>query len=413
MRVPVVSAYAPVLRTPGALRFSAAGFVARMPISMLALGIVLLISRQTGSYGLAGAVSAAATLASSVAAPLQARLSDRYGQARVLRPLVAAHAASLATFLFSARMGAGAWLLLLTAAAAGATLPQIGALVRARWAALYTGTPRLHIAYALESVLDEGIFVLGPVVVTVLATQVDPLAGLAVALLLSVVGGLALAAQRGTEPPPQLTWHLGRGAALPVAFLAPVGVVFAAMGSVFGTLEVAVVAVCDAADARALAGPLLAVVAVGSLLAGLVYGSVEWRSPAPRRFLLGQAALAASVAPLPFAAFPWGLAAAALLSGLAIAPTLVTGFALVESQVPPGRLTEALAWTTTALGGGVALGAGLSGWVIDAAGAPAGFFVALGSGVVATVLASVVVLRSPRRAPARATTGSGVAGGGP
>ena len=41
--VPLIEPYARILRHPGAARFSAAAFVARLPISMVGLGIVLLI----------------------------------------------------------------------------------------------------------------------------------------------------------------------------------------------------------------------------------------------------------------------------------------------------------------------------------------------------------------------------------
>ena len=60
------------------------GLVARLPISMVGLGIVLMVSAATGSYGIAGAVSAAFMIANAGFAILQGRLLDRLGQRRVL-----------------------------------------------------------------------------------------------------------------------------------------------------------------------------------------------------------------------------------------------------------------------------------------------------------------------------------------
>src|ERR1700751_3389518 len=81
--------YAEIFRIRHAWRFSVAGIIGRMPMSMAGLGIVLLISASTGRYGVAGSVSAASALGMAACAPQIARLADRYGQGRVLPPVVA------------------------------------------------------------------------------------------------------------------------------------------------------------------------------------------------------------------------------------------------------------------------------------------------------------------------------------
>ena len=88
-RAPVLRPYRDLLVTPGGLRFSSAAFIARMPISMIGLGIVLLVVAKTDSYGRAGALSAAFALVNAGAAPVIARLVDRFGQRRVLLRAVA------------------------------------------------------------------------------------------------------------------------------------------------------------------------------------------------------------------------------------------------------------------------------------------------------------------------------------
>lgn len=392
----MLAPYLAVLRTPGALAFSAAAFVGRLPISMVGLGMVLLVSARTGSYGLAGAVSAVYLLVNSVAAPLQARFADRHGQAALLWPAVTAQAVGIALFLAAAREDPTLWQLYAAAALVGASLPQIGSLVRARWAALHTGTALLHTAYALESVLDELIFVLGPVVVTLLATQVHPYAGLGTTLLLTVGGGVALALLRGTEPPRGLG-RAGPRPPMPVGELAGLVLGFTVLGAVFGAIDVAVVAAADAAGRRPAAGAVLASFAAGSLVAGVVWGSVHWRSAIRTRLVLTHTALAVAVVPLPLLDGLAALAAFATLAGLTISPTLITGFSLIEEVVPAARLTEGLAWVSTALGVGVAVGATLSGRVADASGAGAAFWVPVVAAALAVVPAAAAAALRRRR----------------
>src|SRR5215218_6732397 len=173
-----------------------AGFVARLSISMRALGAVLMVSQLTGSYGLAGAVAAAALLGEAVAAPRLGRLVDRYGQRRALLVGLAVHSAGTLALVISAQVAAPSWVLLATAALSGAAALQVGSLVRARWSALVGGSPALEPAFALESTLDELIFVLGPALVTALALGVAPSAGLLGACSLTTVCSHALALKR-------------------------------------------------------------------------------------------------------------------------------------------------------------------------------------------------------------------------
>jgi predicted MFS family arabinose efflux permease len=278
-------------------------------------------------------------------------------------------------------------------------------MVRARWSALPPERVRLHTAYSLEAVNDEVVFVLGPVLVTTLATLVDRSAGLALAATLALGGGLALAAQRGTQPPvtPRGSRAVGAAAArprLPMGTVGPVVLVFVCLGALFGAMEVTTVGFADEHGSPALAGPLLAVFATGSLLSGLVYGTLRLRSDPDRRYLLGVAALTVALAPLPFVRSPWVLGVVVLAAGVAISPTLVTGNLLITERVPGGRLTEALAWTGTGLGAGVALGSGLAGAVIDAFGASPAYGVAVLSGALGTLVAAAR-LPAARRARAR------------
>src|SRR5712692_7924861 len=167
--------YLELLRTSGAAAFSAAAFVARMPMAMYGLGTVLLIATLTGRYGVAGTVAGAGSVGYAVCAPVIAKLADRLGQRRVLLPQTAVFAVSTIAFIACAELRAPLWALIAVGGLAGASMPSTGSMVRARWSALTGGDARrLHTAFALESVNDELIFVIGPALVTVLATQLHP-----------------------------------------------------------------------------------------------------------------------------------------------------------------------------------------------------------------------------------------------
>src|SRR3712207_6260794 len=196
-----LSSYVRVLRHPGALAFSTSGFVARLPMAMVSLGILLLVSDRTGSYSQAGAVSATFLLSNAGCAVVQARWIDRWGQRPVLVPAAAVFTAGVIGVLACVELGAHPLWQHVFAGLTGAGLPQIGASVRARWSHLVEDKAALHTAFAYESVLDEAIFITGPALTTVLATTVHPAAGLAFATVATVSGTAILVGLTGTEPP--------------------------------------------------------------------------------------------------------------------------------------------------------------------------------------------------------------------
>jgi MFS family permease len=384
----MLKTYRSLLSIPHARAFVLAGFVARLSISMRALGAVLMVSELTGSYGLAGAVAAAALLGEAVAAPRLGRLVDRYGQRRVLLLSLAVHSAGTLALVISAQLWAPNWMLLATAALSGAAALQVGSLVRARWSALVRDSPALEAAFALESTLDELIFVLGPALVTALALGVAPGAGLLGALVLTTVGSLALGLQHRTEPAPTGVRDLSERSAIRTPGLRVLVATFVAAGAIFGTLDVAMVAFTGQIGAPAAAGPLLALVALGSLLAGLTYGARSWRWPLDKRFVASVVVLWGGTVPLALVPSVALMAPAATLAGLAIAPTLIAGFTLVQKLVPSGALTEGLNWMITALGVGAAIGAWTAGLIADSAGGATAFLIAVVAGGAAVIVAA-------------------------
>jgi MFS family permease len=380
--------YRRVLDTSGAWRFSLSGFVARIPMSMVTLGIVLVVEAKTGSYGLAGSISAAYMLASSVAGPLLGRAIDRYGQARVLLPTVVTFTSGLAACVLAVESDLPTPVPLLFAAVSGAGFPPVGSCVRARWSHLLGGDRgSLHTAYSLESVLDEAVFMTGPVLVTLLTTLVQDLAGIAAIIAFAVGGGLWFASQRTSEPPLRERVSRTVRPGLGWSWLLPVIMVAACLGSLFGATEVSTVAFTQHRGSESLSGPLLAVWSFGSLLAGVVTGSVSVRSDPVRRFVVGTAGMGVAMVPLPFIGTIWLMAVVLFVAGFAISPTLIAAAGLVESRSAPERLTEAMTWYTTGLTLGIAPGAAVAGRLIDSHGPSAGYAVPVVSGLTAAVVA--------------------------
>jgi MFS family permease len=392
--------YLALLRAPGAARFCFTAMIGRAPMAMFGLGTVLLIAASTGRYGLAGLVSGAGSVGYAISAPQVARLADRFGQHRVLRPLAAVFGVSCLTFVTCAELKASVWVLLLTGCLAGSSMPSLGSMVRARWSALLDDPAALHSAFALESVADEMIFVIGPALVTVLATSLPP-AGVLLCMVLSVTGTLLFAAQRRTEPPIRPRHAQGRqpsAGRLPAPGLLTMAPVYLFVGAMFASIDLSTVDFAQRQGHKPLAGFILGTYALGSAIGGLWYGSRSWRAPVQRRFALTLILTVAGVAT--FWAQPnlISLDAGVLVAGLTISPTLIAGYSLIERQATQSRRTEAMTWLSSTISIGVAIGSAVCGRLIDAAGPRWGYGFSAACGVIAVTicLLGLARLRAPR-----------------
>lgn len=384
--------YLKVLSVPGASAFSIAGVFARLPISMLGLSIILMISQLYGEYGIAGRVAAVFIAIQAVCSPQIAKLVDRHGQARIMRPAIVLHLIGLALIATTVLLHSPEWALYISVIPAAMTMGSMGAMVRARWSYVLDDPRDVHVAYSLESVFDEVTFIVGPVLATVLSTVVFPGAGILVSSLALAVGGFIMLGQKDTEPPPSGRDLSVKGSVMTSSGMLIVVGIFMLVGAIFGSTDVATVAFTEAHGLKGYSGAILACFAAGSLISGLIYGSRNWVQPIITRFLVGVIALACGVIPLFFINSVPVLAAVMFITGFAIAPTLISGNALVQEFVAPGRLTEGLTWVGTALGVGVALGSSAAGSVIDKFGPHGGFASAIAAGVL--VVAIALVFRS-------------------
>lgn len=419
--------YSRVLAHPGARSFSAAGLIARFPMSMVGISTILAVEAIYGTYFAAGLVSAANIVATAIGAPMLARLVDAHGQARVMVPATLASTAALAGLIVAASMHLPLAVIVALSATAGGLSGSIGSLVKARWTAILRTPEEIHTAFSLEAALDEVAFIVGPVLATALSTSsfLPVTSGWAVALAMQLIGGLWLLSQRATEPPAHARRPRGAQADAQTDAHAPAGqagaerpkrvleyrgvlaiaLIFLFSGAMFGANDVAVVSHTEELGMKSAAGAVLAAWSVGSLTAALVYGSRSWGWPLWKQLLAGLVVFAAGTSTFLAAPNLVVLSALMLLTGMAIAPTITTGNNIIQVTVAPSQLTEGLAWVGTALNIGVSLGSLVAGRVIDAAGSTGGFLVVTSFAWVA-LLVGLSMLRALRQVHSRSRLGA-------
>ncbi|WP_457032267.1 MFS transporter [Kitasatospora sp. P5_F3] len=385
------ASYRRLFAAPGALAFTLTGLFARLSFAMTGVSTVVLIATRRDSYALAGAVSATGVVAIAVGLPLMGRLVDRYGQARVSVGSVLLATGPTAGLLLCAHFDAPAWTLFVCCAASS-VLPNLGGMTRARWAHLHRDDPAArHAANSLEQALDELCFMGGPVFAMLLCTSLFPEAGLLAGAVLGSAGLLLFAAQRRTEPPVQPPAAGTERGALRDGGLRVLVLVFAATGVVFGSMEVTTIAYADALGQKPLAGGLLALVAAGSCISGLVFGLVRGRVGTTGRLLLGVAAMTVLLL-LPLAAGVSGaglglLGAALFVAGSGTAPTMVAGMTMIQEVLPERQLNEGMGVAVAGILVGISTGAALGGVVAQQAARGTGFLVPAGAAGVALLTA--------------------------
>jgi MFS family permease len=374
----VLSSYRGLFAQPGTFAFVAAGLIGRFPISMLGLGAVVMVTGSGGSYALAGAVSAVLALAEAAAAPVIGRASDRAGQSRLLTPTAIVHLVGIVGLVVVAVSGAPGWVYLPAAAVAGTSVPQVSAMVRTRWADRLGAGPALSTAFSLESSLDEVVFVVGPVLATVLGTVIWAPAGVATAGVLAAAGALLLAARHDSEPAREAGDESTRAAsAIAVAGLRVLMVSALGFGVVFGAVDVAMIAFTQEHGHRSLSGVLLALMAVGSLVSGLLYGTRQWVSSLRSRFIVATSVFVLAYVGVAGVTSVPVMAGVIIVAGITIAPTAIAETSLVEKLVPAAARTEGFSWMNTAVAAGVALGSALAGVVVSHTSGHRAFLVAV------------------------------------
>ena len=361
-------------------------FLARLPISMTQIGTVLLVSTTTGSIGSGGIAAGFLAAGSAVGGPLVGRLADRFGQRPVL--LVASLLNAVATLALVTLVGGSADLRPVYGVAiiSGASITQIGPMVRARWVRLTGGDRRLGYAMSYEGAADETAYVLGPAAVSLMTALVSPaLAMISAALLVGIFGSaVALHPSAGRAPARRESsgriWTNPRLLALVAGSMA--------IGCFFGGMQTGVTAEATAAGVAGAAGGIYAIMGVGSAAAGLACAVLPARFALTDRFVAFASAMVLLASPLLFVSGLPATIAVMVPLGCAVGPYLITLFSLAEREVSTQRAAGAMTLLGSGLVVGYAVGSSLGGQLADGANASAPFLVS----VVAMLLGTLVAL---------------------
>ncbi|MDQ0814352.1 putative MFS family arabinose efflux permease [Streptomyces sp. B3I7] len=391
----MAAGYLEILRTKHAARLLAGTLTGRLPNATASIALVLFVRGQGGSYSLAGVLAAVYGIANAVGQPLLGRLVDLRGQPRVQLPAALVSALAMAVL---ALCGTDPLPLAYAAVAvAGLFAPPLEGGLRALWPSVLRREEQVPTAYAMDAVAQEVMFTAGPLLVTLCVSLWSERAALLVLNVLGVLGALWV-----VSSPPSRAWRSAPreahwlGALRSPGLLALLGA-FLFVGVALGSITVAAVSYADDHGGDAVYGWLMAALGLGALVGGAVYGARRWKSTPERRLRVLVALLAVCYLPLTLMPDVPGMVALAAVSGVFLAPGIACAFLLVDRHAPAGTVTEAFSWLVTTFTVGSSLGTGLTGPVVQAGGAVAGFAVPAAAGAVSllVLLATARVLAAP------------------
>jgi MFS family permease len=391
-RVPValVDRYAHLLRVRAARVPMVMALLDALAIGMVTLSALLMVQQSTGSFATAGIVAGTFTLGNGLSAGIQGRLIDRLGPTRVLLPASVACALALSCLVALTQASAPDALLVGVAALGGLCFPQVVAAMRGIWTQL-VDVRRRESAYAMLSLAFEVGVITGPLLVSAMLVLASPSAAVMVAALSAATAGIVFGSTGAAR-----TFRRSRDGSTGLGALASPGVrtlalVSAAFGTGVAAARVGAPALAVDSASAGLAGVLLAVLSCGSLIGALAYGARAWAMSRGRRLAVIQGLLAAMLACCGFATWLPALGALLFVTGLLLAPFVITVSALVDDVIPHGMVTEAFAVTIMANIAGDALGTAVAGSLVDRGGPGAAFWFG------AAVMAGGVVVGMLRR----------------
>ncbi|WP_295012128.1 MFS transporter [uncultured Microbacterium sp.] len=373
------SGYKELLRTPGVGRIIAAQLTARFPNGMSSLAILLHVEHITGSYGQAGLVLAASSVGQAIAGPITSRWMGRWGMRRVLALTLAV---CVLSFLGLALLPLPLPGYMALGLLAGLSTPPVQSAVRTIYPKLVNSS-QLTPLFSLDASLQEVIWIVAPVAITIVSTQVGTVPGLLLVVTVLVAGGawFILSPEVGRVRIPRSRRGFGAVVLKPPVLLATV-IGFLLIGAC-SAVEVGVVRTFEEGGLES--GLVLAVFSLGSLVGGLASGRVPigpWALA--RRLAIVTVGLALTMVSLNV----FWLGGTLLAAGVGIAPALAVLFAITSASVKFSETAEAFGWAGTGQLIGAAAGSAIAGFLIDGTGSPVGAYLA------ATLFAAVALLVS-------------------
>lgn len=376
----MLSPFRKLFATPGGLAFSIPGMIARLPIAMTYLSVTFIVVHETDSYTLAGAISTGAALINAAFSPIWSRKADQLGQAKVLRFTIPSYIIFGLLFIFTITQNAPTLIWMSFIFLAEAFLPNISGLVRRRW--LHTlgekegSRPLINTAYSFEALVDEIVFIIGPLVATAAAISIAPQAGMFFAFSFMSVGTGLYILQGKSEPPPHpIVKGEKRTAVLAIPQVQAVFLPYIFLGAFFMSTTLSTVAFADQHYAKSSTGLLLAIWSAGSAVAAILNGAIKWKLTDGQKFIYLSIAMFFATLVFLFSHTILVLGIVLFVNGFGVAPILIAGYSIVEKSVSAAKVTETFAWILAGLQIGNALPGPISGYMIDHYGADKSFIV--------------------------------------
>jgi MFS family permease len=384
------SPYRSVLRRGDVLSALVPYVLARLPLTMAPLALLLLTQSETGSYHRAGVVSGLYAVAVALAGPVLGRLIDRHGQSPVLLATGLVHPVAMVGAAFAAYQHQYA-LLIVAAITAGASLPPVAACMRALWTRLLQDEESRKAGFAIEGVVVEVAELSGPLLIALLLATGRATTAVGLAGVLMGAAALSFRMSRASRDAPTHTVRIGRWGPLAVPRVRRLLLVVAASTATIGALEVAITGYARHHGGLASAGLYIGLISVGGIVAGALFGGTErfsrHRAPLLAGVLLASAAAAAALAEVHNGVL---VLACLFVFGGAVAVGVVLQLATMADITSDATRTEAFTWGGTANFVGLGLGTALSGWALDRFGLATAFYVS----AMPMILAAFVTLVS-------------------
>lgn len=369
--------YKILFKFSGAKRIALAGFIARMPVAMDTLAIILFVHSVDSRYFVAGALTAVAAFTTVFSAPLWSKVADLRGQAFVLRIAIPARVFAIICFILLVKTSAPIWTWFFSIFLAELGSVSIGSMTRRRWVHLIDEDDKnlLSTSYAFESLLDEFVYIIGPVITTGIVAATEPVAGLLLGICFLIVGIPLIATHKKSDPKVenrQLRKRLK--SVIRDRKLQAVGIPLTIAGGCFSAVNISVVAFATERSMSSSVGFVLGAWAAGGAVSAIINGSITWKISHGIRYLGYLSGMTLIALTFPFINNLWLLTFALFLQGMCVGPLLPNGLPLVTNSVPSSQMTQAITLVTSGIPLTGALSSFISGRVIDNFGARAGLW---------------------------------------
>ena len=386
--------YAAFFRLPGVPRLIAIALVARMYVGMMSLALLMHLRELSGSFAFAGGIVGTYFVAMAISAPIQGRLADRYGPRGVVIVTGIVQPIALGTLLFTEPLHLALAAIAPLALVAGAFVPPISVLTRTLWRHRFERADDRRTAFAIDSILIEINFTIGPALVGLVLLLGTPAMAFGVTWLIAACAAplfILSRADRYWKYSSDETHHLLGPLTEPRLLMTYA--TSAALTFSFGMLEVGYPGFAARAGMPAFGGALLAICSIGSALGGVAYGGMHFALPLERQLPRLLLLLAVPFGAHALATSAWVLAPLAFIAGLMIAPVL-TALSLLVTQYAPARYaTEAFTWMSTCIVSSVGAGMAVGGQLIETVG-PWGAFASAAAAALVAALVSLPLQRS-------------------